>query len=236
MAWSQVTSVLRRTGRLVPGVIILGCVTAVSAALVIRMDPAAMPAQLRLYAVPVSIAATMYVGFLFTMTAQTGFAASRRLLTWYQVLPIHPLAIAFGMVCGTATILIAIEFAFCLPALAVTTRPWIDSLSQMFAGAALSLAFASTINFVSAVTDLRPMPQGTPDVFQGARGMIFMFVMGLTLIPIVSFGVGTAALAGAILGVSWPVCAISGGLGMLAPMPILWWYSGHRFVLSEPTD
>lgn len=236
VAWSQITSVLRRTGRLIPGIVVLACIATAAVAVFLRMEPDGLPEPQRVYAVPIAIGASVYVGFLFVMTAQTGFTANRRLLTWYQVMPIHPFAIATGMASGTVTVLIAIEFAFCLPALVVTTQTWIASLSLMFAGASFSLAFSTVINFIAVVTGLRPMPQGTPDVFQGARGLIFMFVMGLTMVPIILFGAGTAALAGGILGFSWTACSIAGGLGMLMPMPILWWHSGNRFVQSEPTD
>ncbi|QDV43484.1 hypothetical protein Enr13x_33410 [Stieleria neptunia] len=233
VAWSQVTSAIRRTGRLVPGLILIGMVAAIAAAVLLRFSPDAIPDPVRTYAVPIALAASAYVGFLVSITAQSGFSANRRLLTWYQTLPIRPMAIAMGMVSGTATVLIAIECAFCLPALVVSSLTLVQSLSVVFAGGAFSLAFASMTNFISAVTGLRPMPSGTPDVFQGARALIFMMILGLSMTPIMLFAVGSAAIAGVLVGFSWTFCSIAAGLAMLAGLPVMWWYSGIRFVDSE---
>ena len=233
VAWSQITSAIRRTGRLVPGIIIIGIVAAIAAAMLLPVFPDAIPDPARTYAVPIALGASAYVGFLISTTAQTGFSANRRLLTWYQTLPIRPMAIAMGMVTGTATVLLAIECAFCLPALVVSSLTMVQSLSVVFAGASFSLAFASMTNFISAVTGLRPMPGGTPDVFQGARALIFMMILGLSMTPILLFAVGSAAVAGALVGFSWTFCSIAAGLAMLAGLPAMWWYAGIRFVDSE---
>ncbi|QDV82686.1 putative ABC exporter domain-containing protein [Planctomycetes bacterium TBK1r] len=233
VAWSQVTSAIRRTGRLVPGMILMGVVAAIAAAVLLPQFPDTIPDPARTYAVPLALAASAYVGFLVSITAQSGFSANRRLLTWYQTLPIRPMAIATGMVTGTATVLLAIECAFCLPALVVSSLTMVQSLSVVFAGASFSLAFASMTNFISAVTGLRPMPSGTPDVFQGARALIFMMILGLSMTPILLFAVGSAAIAGVLVGFSWTFCSITAGLAMLAGLPVMWWYSGIRFVDSE---
>ncbi|TWU34296.1 putative ABC exporter domain-containing protein [Novipirellula artificiosorum] len=233
VAWSQIVMAIRRTGRLIPAVVFVGVVAAVLAATLMRVDPNVLSSVQRSYAVPIALAASAYLGFLITMTAQTGFSANRRLLTWYQMLPIQPISIAIGMVAGTGLLLVALQLALCLPALVVTSQSWIECASLFFAGVAFSIAFASTINFVSATTGLRPMPQGTPDVFQGARAMIYMFVLAIALIPTILFGGVMAGLAGAMLGLSWTVCSIAAGSAMLSLQPILWWFAGERFVQSE---
>ncbi|QEF99818.1 hypothetical protein Mal15_38850 [Stieleria maiorica] len=234
VAWSQITSAIRRTGRLVPGIIVLGIVAAITAAAVLQIFPDTIPDAGRTYAVPIALGASAYVGFLLSITSQTGFAASARLLTWYQTLPIRPMAIAAGMVSGSATLLIAIQIAFCLPALVISTQSVVASLSILFAGVAFSLAFATMTNFIAAVTGLRPMPSGTPDVFQGARALVFMMILGLSMTPILLLAVGSAAVAGALFGFSWTYCSIAAGLAMLAWLPALWWFSGMRFVHHEP--
>jgi hypothetical protein len=236
VAWSQMTSALRRTGRLVPGIFVLGVIAALAAALVVRLHPNAIPVDQRGYAVPIALGVSAYLGFLVSLTAQTGFSANRHLLTWYQTLPIPPVSIAIGMVIGTATLLIAIQCSLCLPALVVTTHTAAASMAVLFAGIAYSVAFASMINFISATTGLRPMPGGTPDVFQGARALTFMLVLGLSMMPIILFAIGSAAVAGAVLGFSWTFCSLAAGFTMLAGLPVLWWYAGKRFMQSEPVN
>ncbi|WP_182864921.1 putative ABC exporter domain-containing protein [Rhodopirellula sp. JC639] len=233
VAWSQVTSAVRRTGRLVPGIVVLGIVAAIAAAAVLQLFPDTIPDTGRTYAVPIALAASAYLGFLLSITSQTGFAASPRLLTWYQTLPIRPMAIATGMVSGTATLLIAIQLALCLPALVISSQGVAASLSMLFAGAAFSVAFATMTNFIAAVTGLRPMPGGTPDVFQGARALVFMMILGLSMTPILLLAVGSAGVAGAVFGFFWTYCSIAAGLAMLAGLPALWWYAGTRFVDSD---
>lgn len=233
VAWTQMTSAIRRSGRLAPGLILLGIVVAMVAAVLLRVFPDRLPVEQRKYAVPIALAASIYVGFLFALTAQTGFTSNRRLLTWYQTLPIRSTWIATGMVTGTFTLLFLIQVAFCLPAFVITTQSWIESLSLLFAGASFSLAFSTMTNFIAATFDLRPAPQGTPDVFQGARALLFMLVLGITMTPIVLVAVGGAGVAGALFGFSWVYCPIAGAAAMLSVLPPLWWYSGVRFVQSE---
>lgn len=230
VAWSQLTSALRRTGRLVPGVIMLGIVAAIAAAVLIRIYPEALASDQRTYAIPLALGVSSYVGFLVSMSAQTGFSARPRLLTWYQVLPINPFALSVGMNAGTAALFVAIQFAFCLPALAVSNLALIPSVSILFAGLAMSVSFATTINFVCATTELRPMPQGTPDVFQGAKVMIFMLVLGLAMLPILLLAAASASIAGFAFGFSWATCSIAAGLAVFSVQPILWWISGQRFL------
>lgn len=233
VAWSQITSVLRRSGRLVPGLLVIGMLAAVGALVYLRVNPDGVTDVLRTYAVLIAQGAAAYLGFLFTMSSQSGFAASRRLLTWYQVLPIHPFAIAAGMVWGMVLLLSVIQVAICLPALVLTSMTWMESLAILFAGASFSVVFASTVNLLAAATDLRPIPQGTPDVFQGARGLVFMMVLGMSMTPILLFAASAAAVAGVVLGISWISCSLAAGGTMLCISPALWWYSGARFVHRE---
>jgi hypothetical protein len=235
VAWSQLTSTLRRTGRLVPGLICIGVVAAAVAAVLLQLYPDAIPKTLRFYAVPIALGVATYIGFLVTMTAQTGFSSNPRLLVWYQTLPIRPMAIAIGMSVGTIALLVSIQAAICLPAIVVTSQSLLQSLAICFLGLAFNVAFASTINFISATTDLRPMPQGTPDVFQGARGMIFMLVLGVAMLPIVLLGIGSAGIVGAILGYSWVTCSVAAGIAIMTIPPLLWWVSGEQFVKKELT-
>ena len=236
VAWSQLTSSLRRSGRLIPSMLFLGVVASFVLIVVIRLYPYALDKSFRDYSIPIALAGAGYLGFLVTITAQGGFSANRRLLTWYQTLPIKPVSIAIGMIAGTGSVLAAIQVALLLPAVAITTQSWAHCGALLFAGLAVDIAFATAINLVSATTGLRPMPQGTPDVFQGARAMVFMFVFAISMLPTFVFGTGGAVAGGAIFGFSWSACAIGGGISILMIQPLLWWVSGERFVQSEPQD
>lgn len=233
VAWSQIIGSIRRTGRLVPGVFVLGAVSAALLAFTIRLQPDWFDGFPRAYSVPIALCASCYIGFLFSMTAATGFAGNERVLTWYRTLPINPFSIAAGMVWGTATLLISVQLAVCLPALVVSTQTWAESAAVVFAGMALNIAFASTVNFIAAATSLRPIPQGTPDVFQGAKGILFMFALGIAMVPSMLFAAGAASIAGGLFGFSWVICPFAAGVALLAIAPFLWWISGERFMKRE---
>lgn len=140
------------------------------------------------------------------------------------------------MIAGTTSVLAALHLALLLPAIAITTQSWAHCVALLFAGLAIDIAFASAINLVSATTGLRPMPQGTPDAFQGVRAMVFMFAFALAMFPSIISGASGALVSGAIFGFSWAGCAIGAGLAIIAIQPFFWWVSGERFVQSEPQE
>ena len=233
IVWLEITSVIRRTGRLLPGMIGLGLLAALIAGFLVRSDPELFSDSFRTYAILAASGAATYAGCLFAVTASLGLAAPSRTLTWYKTLPLAPIQIAFGATAGLVTLLSGLHFAFLLPAIAITTLSVVDCVAISLASLAFSLSFASAINLVSSVTGLRPMPQGTPDIFQGARAMLYMLLVGITLIPSVLFGVGMGAMAALILGPSWMSMALGSAVGFLLLQPMIWWFTGRYFQISE---
>ena len=120
-----------------------------------------------------------------------------------------------------------------LVALAVSIQPIHEMVAILFAFLAFDLAFASIKNLVSASTDLNPMPQGTPDIFHGAKGMLFMLLMGIAMIPTMVIAAIAVGVVGAIAGFTWTPCSLAAAFGFLAPLPFIWWLSGHRFMNRE---
>lgn len=233
VAWLQATISLRRSGRLVPGLVAIGAVLAVVAVFLLQHRPDLMPESQREFAVPVAMGVASYLGFLVVIVSQTGFGAPKRTLTWFQTLPSHPLALAIGMLIGSFIVLAGIRTATFLPSIAISTQTPLECVSIFFAGLAVDLSFASTIGFVSAATSLRPTPEGTPDVLQGARAMLFMFVVSIAMIPSLLFGAIGAAVAGLMFGFDWAPCAIGAGVGAAMIQPLVWHASGKIFSRRE---
>ena len=233
IAWLQTTISLRRSGRLVPGLVAIGAVLAVVAVLVLQRRPDLMSESQREFAVPVAMGIASYIGFLIVIVSQAGFGAPKRTLTWFQTLPSHPLALAIGMFIGSFIVLAGIRTATFLPSVAISTQSLLECLSIFFAGLAVDLGFVSTIGFVSAATSLRPTPEGTPDVLQGARAMLFMFVVSIGMIPTLIAGAIGAAVAGLAFGFDWAPCAIGAGVGAAMIQPLVWYASGEIFSRRE---
>ena len=233
VAWSQLTTTIRRGGRLLPGLLVLGAVGAIAARIANYLYPGWISEDQRMWAMPTAMGGATYVGFLFSMMAQNGFTANRKLLTWYQTLPLRPIPLAAGMVVGMTATLFCIRFATATVALAVSVQHLHEMIAILFAFLAFDLAFASIKNLVSASTDLNPMPQGTPDIFHGAKGMLFMLLMGFAMIPTMVIATITVGVVGAIAGYTWTPCSLAAALSLLAQLPVIWWLSGHRFMNRE---
>ena len=233
IAWSQTTMVTRRIGKLLVSMLVLGGAVSIVMGIYLQIKPEFLSETQRGFAVPVALGAAIYVGFLVSMSAQTGLAANPRLLFWYQTAPVKPLWLGAGMVAGTVILLAGVLVAFFLPGLAITSHHLVESLAIFLAALSFVVSFASTMNLVVAVTGLRPMPTGTPDVFQGARAMVYMFVLGLAMIPTILFGVGTVGISAALFGLGWIPCGLSLALVIFSFQPIMWWLTGSRFQTRE---
>ena len=229
IAWSQTTMVLRRVGKLLLSLNVLGAAVAVGGGIYLRINPELLSQTQRGFAVPIAMVPAIYIGFLISMSAQTGLTSNPRILFWYQTLPVGPHAIGVGMVAGTVTLLAGVLIPFWFVGFAITSHWWLESLSIFLVGFSFVVAYASTMNLVVAVTGLRPMPTGTPDVLQGARAMIYMFVLGLAMIPTMLFAVGAVGISAALFGLDWTLCSLASALVILAFQPILWWLTGSRF-------
>ena len=236
VAWLQILSALRRTGRMLPGLFGLSLLATCSLAAILSAYPGILSGSKRQFAVLIALGIAAYVCLLVSLTIQTGFNASERLLTWYRTLPLRPSSIAAGMAAGTSVVLIAIQTAAFLPALVVTSRPLVESFAIYFAVGCFFVSYSTQMNLVSVTFQLRPMPQGTPDVFQGARAMLYMMALSVAMLPAILFAAGAAGIAGAIIGFSITTCAIAAGLMLLAIQPAFWWLTGDRFISRDAVD
>lgn len=236
VAWLQILSALRRTGRMLPGLLGLSLLATCMSAAVLSAYPGVLSEGKRQFAVPIALGISAYVCLLVSLTIQTGFNASERLLTWYRTLPLRPISIAIGMAAGTSVVLITIQTAVFLPALMLTSRPLVESFAVYFAVGCFLVSYATQMNLVSVTFQLRPMPQGTPDVFQGARAMLYMMALSVAMLPAILFALGGAGIAGAIIGFSITNCAIAAGLMLLAIQPAFWWLTGDRFISRDSVD
>lgn len=233
VAWSQLTYAIRRTGRLLPGILLIGILAAIVAFCATIQFPRQLTDNQMRFAMPAAMGVATYIGFLVSLTSQTGFTANLKLLTWYQLLPVRPIPLAVGMLAGMVALLMSIRMACFFVAAVLSNQPADEIVSILIASMVFDLSFASMINFVAATTDLRPMPQGTPDVFQGAKGMVFMLAMSVAILPILIITAISVVVVGLLLGFSWTPCSWAATAGLLAPLPAIWWVSGHRFLKRE---
>lgn len=233
VAWHQVTSAIRRTGRLTPGIVCIGGVAAIAAAVFRHSFPVMMTPVQKTYVVVVAMGAATYLGFLVSMTGAHGFTATRRLLVWFQTMPFSPVPLAAGMTMGTMFILFCLRIAVFAPAFVLSGQTVVQRLSMFAAWVAFDLAFATMMNLVAASSDLRPIPQGTPDIFQGMRGMAFMLVLAVAMLPVMMIGAMAVGIAFAIFGLDWTPCSLAAAIGLICPIPFVWWLSGYRFLNRE---
>ena len=233
VAWVQLTAGSRKSWGLVRGVIVLGIFGAVGLAIYQRRHPDVFGASLRTAAVPIALGASTYLGFIVSMTAQLGFSTSDRVLNWYRTLPVPAFQMSIGMLAGLLFMLTGFRVGFFLPAIVVTNLPWHDCVSLFVLGFAADAALASSVNLVTVATGLRPMPDGAPDIFQGVRAMIFLFVVGFATLPSIFAGSVAAGVAGAWGGFSWTPCAAGAAIGMLALQPAICWATGTIFERRE---
>ncbi|WDQ16043.1 putative ABC exporter domain-containing protein [Rhodopirellula sp. P2] len=229
VAWHQVTFAVRRNGKLLFGLVCVGLVTGVVLMVLPFFRPETIHAHFREWSMPIAMVASTYLGFLLTLSQPIGMAMTPKTLTWFRMLPCRPIAIVIGMLAGQLVILFAIRLAFAVVAAFVTTRGWGENLAVLLAGLGLDVAYGSAINLVTAATVLRAMPSGTPDVLQGGRAMLYMFVLAVGMVPsFLAAGVagGTAAV---MTDMDRQVIAIAVGAGLLAVQPVIWWVTAVFF-------
>ncbi|MEO9592061.1 putative ABC exporter domain-containing protein [Rhodopirellula bahusiensis] len=229
VAWHQVTFTIRRNGTLVIGLWAIAVATGLGLMIFQIFRPGAIHPNFREWSMPIAMAASTYLGFLLTMSQPVGLAMTPKRLSWFRMLPVHPLAIVLGMLAGHLVLLLSIRIAFAVVAAFITTRGLGENLAVFQAGCALDFAYASAINLVTAGTVLRAMPSGTPDVLQGGRTMLYMFVLSLAMVP--SFIV--AGIAGALAAVTTDMdremIVVAVGAGLIAFQPLIWWLTSVFF-------
>ncbi len=233
IAWNQLSVAVRRFKKLMIGLIVLAAAGTVAVILIGKSSPNWLSERQQLAAVPIALGAASYLGFLLTISTRLGFAAEPRSLVWYQVLPARPLMLGIGMLPGLMFSLVVPRLALFLPAVACTSMSWGQTFALLFAGLAVDVTFASLMNLIAGCTTMRPMPDGPPDLFQGARVFLFMAALGIAMLPIALW---VTLITGAVLliaGPSWTLGGITVALAMLAPLPLVWWYTGRTFVQRE---
>lgn len=235
VAWTQVAMILRRTGYLIPGILTLGLFGSIGIFVAIGSGVFTMSPQMQSSSFLIAMGIGTYVSFLILMTTQLGFSMNQSLLTWYQMLPIGPLPIGIGMIAGNLVILFSIRLGFSLVGWSLSDQSWTDNLIYALGFTAIDVSMASVLNLISAATALRIQSSGTPDIFQGARAMVFMLAAAAAMTPIVLIGVLGAAIGGGILGFAVAPCVLTASLTVFAMMPLIWWLTGHRFLSRELT-
>ncbi|TWT99030.1 putative ABC exporter domain-containing protein [Neorhodopirellula pilleata] len=233
VAWSQMTITWRRTGTLLTWLIAAALVTAVALAIGMRTGSLRLESNSRLIFFLVAMIAASYLGFIVSMITQSGFSIKQSLLTWYQTLPIRSVPLAIGMAMGSVGLMFAIRMSAAAIGWAVTNQSFADTVAILVGFIVIDIAIASVLNSVAAATPLRITTAGTPDIFQGARAMVFMLAATIVMIPI-----GLAAGLGALIGGLWwgfaiVPCVLSAAMVVLATMPVLWWITGNRFQNRE---
>lgn len=233
IAWQQVLVAARKTGRLLPVVLLLGMIGMVVAYYVRVAYPNVMSSSQKVSVIPVALGVASYIGFLVSFTAQAGFTASPRNLTWFQLLPTTPFVLGMSMVTGSLLTWFALRLALFLPAFVLTSFSILESLAFLFAGFALDVTFVSALNLVTAATNLRLVAQGPPDILQGARAVLFMFVVILAVQPTLLVSATVTFIVGVVVGFSLAGCALTAGLVALVVQPFFWWCSGTLFLRRE---
>ncbi|WP_430451983.1 putative ABC exporter domain-containing protein [Rhodopirellula europaea] len=229
VAWHQVTFAIRRNGTLLVGLWGIAVVAGLGLMVFQFFRPGTIHANFREFAMPIAMAASTYLGFLLTMSQPIGLAMTPKSLTWFRMLPCRPIAIVVGMLAGHVVVLVSIRIAFAVIAGFVTTRGLGEGAGVFVAGVSLDIAYGSAINLVTAATVLRAMPTGTPDVLQGGRTMLYMFVLMLALLP----SLIVAAIAGGVAAVvsdkDWLLIALAAAAGSLLCQPVIWWITSVFF-------
>ncbi|MFK8115539.1 MAG: putative ABC exporter domain-containing protein [Rubripirellula sp.] len=233
IAWQQLTMSMRRLGRLVSIIFVVGMVAAMVAGYVHFSYPNALTRGQRLAAVPVALGAASYLGFLITMSIPLGFAMPPRSLSWFQLIPIRPLPLAAAMVLGSTASWIALRVAIFLPALVLTSFTMMQCVAFLLAGIAIDVMMISAINFVTAVTNLRAHAQGPPDILQGARAILYMIVVMAATLPTILVGTLSTSIVGFATGFSLTACALTAAFSIMMVQPIVWWFSGTMFLGRE---
>lgn len=233
VAWSQLTMMLRRTGRLLPGILLLGLIAAVGIKVAMSTGLVSLAPEYRLHSFLIAMGTGSYLSFLVLMTSQLGFSMNSSLLTWYQALPTRPLPLAIGMATGNLMLLWSFRSAFALVGLTLSNQPWSDSLAILLGFLVLDTMLTTVLNLVPAATRLRLKNEGVPDIFQGVRAMAFMFVVMLVMTPIILVGILAAVIGGALFGFTIVACVSSAALVLLTLMPPIWWLTGFRFQQRE---
>ncbi|MFG0264025.1 MAG: putative ABC exporter domain-containing protein [Rhodopirellula sp. JB055] len=229
VAWHQVTFAVRRNGKLLFGLVCLGLVTGLVLKVLPWFRPGTIHPNFREWSMPIAMVASTYLGFLLTLSQPIGMAMTPRTLSWFRMLPCRPIAIVVGMLAGQLVMLFTIRFAFAIVAAFITTRGWGECVAVFFAGLGLDLAYGSAINLVTAATVLRAMPSGTPDVLQGGRAMLYMFVLAMAMGPSFVAAAAAAGTAAVLTEMDRQVIAIAVGAALIACQPVIWWATAVFF-------
>ena len=158
LAWMQCTTSWRRRGRLLLLVSAISCIGTVAA---ILKTPNLVPQENGIAIMPIAMGISRYISYLFITISPLGFAIpSNRLMA--ETRPVRPIPLAIGMMAGMLLPMFTIRTCVFLAAAVLSTHSFAAMIAILGVGYSLDIAMATTLNFVTASTSLRAMPQGTP--------------------------------------------------------------------------
>ncbi|MCC9601805.1 putative ABC exporter domain-containing protein [Stieleria sp. JC731] len=233
IAWTELTTMMRRTGKLLIGLMLLSLVASITGIFIVNVHPETLNPNFRTYSPFIGFGTACYVAGLISVGNAIGLARPSKVLTWYKLVPIDPLAIAVGALAGQGAIFFCIQFAIQLPTIIISSNSLLQSASMLVPGFAFAIVLSSLTNLIATLTGLRPIPQGTPDIFQGTRVLFFMLLLGIGMIPPAMTALGTSALVASIFGMQLASFALGGSAGALVWVPAIWWITGRKFHQSE---
>ncbi|MEM6469412.1 MAG: putative ABC exporter domain-containing protein [Planctomycetota bacterium] len=233
VAWSQLMMTYRRFSKVLVGVFVLSVIGVIVLAAITSAAPNLLPEGQRRFVIPAVMGLVSYIGFILLISARLGFASHSRQLTMYQQLPIGPFPLGIGMIAGLGVFLIVLRLmAFSVAAIA-SSLALAPSVAILFAFVSIDLAFATSMNFVSAATKYAPVTGSAPDIFLMVRSFIFMFLMGVVFATIALVAFVIAAPVAWWTGASISSLSWSMAFSIAILLPPLWYLSGDLFSKRE---
>ncbi|MDA8743659.1 putative ABC exporter domain-containing protein [Rubripirellula amarantea] len=233
VAWLQLTGFWRRNGR-IASLAVLVSITVATVCLVFFSEQMMLLRERQGSAsVPIAMGISCYVAFLTTSLSPSGFSAPVRSLLMFKTFAVRPFPLAVGMLAGGFVPLLVLRLCFFAPATLVSSR-WIgQDLVILLLGISADLAFVSSIGLLGAGTNLRPIPDGTPDILQGGRAMLFMMLASLGLLPTVMFAGLCGLIAGFWTDFNVTISLLATAVSAFVCQVLVWWITGTLFDRRE---
>lgn len=229
----QCTTSWCRSGRLLLLVSLISLIGTVAAFIATMKMPNLVPQENGIAIMPIAMGISCYASYLFITVSPLGFAIPSNRLMTVKTLPVKPIPLAVGMMAGMLLSMFAIRTYVFLPSAVLSTHSFAAMIAILSVGYSLDIAMATTLNFITASTSLRAIPQGTPDILQGGKTMLFMLSVGVAMLPTMMLASGVVGIVGAFLGYDWTVCALVAAVTILGVQPLVWWLTGTVFHARE---
>ncbi len=218
VAWSQLTTTIRKRGSLLWLIVIVVAILAISYWGFAR-GQLVIEDRIRELAPMMAMVASAYFGFLFVITCQLGFSAPMPQMIWYKSLPVQEWRIALGVTMGMVVFLWVIRTLAIIPAYWLTNQPLLAVIAIWLAGMAFDQLMVTCINVVACNTQLRFVTQGPPDVLQGGRVLLLMLLNFLAMLPGILLASLLCGFTFILSGKSWSACSLALTVGFLVPVP-----------------